>query len=69
MGVYGVVLTIVGVIAYLASLESFGSPILAPIAPLIPADLKDTLYLGHLSEMELRPESLKTKNKRRMRNN
>ena len=68
MGGYGAILTINFIIIYLCGLENFGVPVLAPFAPLITKDLKDTLYLGYLQEMEYRPETFSPKNKRRLRN-
>ena len=65
VGVYGVILAIVALVIYLSSLESFSTPVLAPFSPLVPGDLKDTFYLGSLSEMAYRPKSIKIKNKRR----
>lgn len=66
VGVYGVILAIVGIVVYLCSLKSFSTPVLAPFSPVIPGDLKDTFYLGHLSEMQLRPRAIRGKNKRRI---
>ncbi len=65
IGVYGVILAIMFMLIYLCSLENFGTPILAPFAPIVPGDLKDTFYMGFLSDMEFRPKSLSVKNKRR----
>lgn len=65
VGIYGVILSMVFIIAYLCSVESFGTPILAPFSPLVTEDMKDTFLIGYLPEMELRPMSLKQKNKRR----
>ncbi len=66
-GVYGIILAVAALVVYLCSLENFGTPILAPFAPLVPGDLKDTFYLGFLSEMEYRPASIGQKNARRYR--
>ena len=65
-GGYGIVLAMDFIIVYLCGLENFGVPILAPMAPLVPGDLKDTLYIGYLREMEFRPNVFRPKNKRRI---
>ncbi|RKL67868.1 spore germination protein [Salipaludibacillus neizhouensis] len=44
MGLYGVTLGLIVLIAHLASLRSFGTPYLAPFAPFIPEDQKDGLF-------------------------
>lgn len=67
IGGYGIILEIMFIISYLCSLESFGTPVFAPFAPLIPQDLKDTFYLSYLNEMQRRPRSIKNKNAIRMR--
>jgi len=67
VGIYGVILVVMLLVIYLSTLENFSTPILAPFSPLVPGDLKDSFYLGYLSEMEYRPQSLKQKNKRRFR--
>lgn len=65
-GVYGMLVLIGIIIVYLCTFESFGTPILAPFSPLIKSDLKDSFYKGFIEEMEMRPESLKNTNKRRL---
>ncbi|WP_416150858.1 spore germination protein [Salipaludibacillus sp. HK11] len=44
MGLYGITLGLIILVAHLASLRSFGTPYLAPFAPLIPEDQKDGLF-------------------------
>ena len=67
-GSYGILALIAIIVIYLVSFENYGSPVFAPFAPLIKSDLKDTLYKDFLSDMEMRPLSIKNKNKRRMKN-
>lgn len=66
-GSYGILALIAIIVIYLVSFENYGSPVFAPFAPLIKSDLKDTLYKDFLSDMEMRPLSIKNKNKRRMK--
>lgn len=67
VGGYGIILGIIFLINYLCATENFGTPILAPFAPLVLEDLKDTFYLSYLSEMQRRPRSIKNHNPVRMR--
>ncbi len=59
MGGYGITLGILGILIHLATLESFGTPYLAPLAPLQTADLKDTFIRAHMWKMRDRPRSLR----------
>lgn len=61
-----IVLTII-IIAYLASLDNFGTPYLAPYAPRIIPDLQDGILKADSSSMEFRPYSIPTTNRRRIR--
>ena len=61
-----IILTII-IIADLASLENFGTPYLAPYAPRISPDLQDGILKADSSAMELRPYSIPTQNRRRIR--
>ena len=62
-GIYGIILTIAGLIIYLVTFESFSTPLCAPFSPLIKKDLKDTFYKGFLQEMKEKPRSLKNARK------
>lgn len=42
LGLFGLISGLIVMIVHMASLRSFGIPYLAPFAPIIPADLKDT---------------------------
>lgn len=66
-GGYGIMLLSAMIIAYLCSLENFGVPFLAPYAPLIKNDLQDGLVMDFISRQTLRPQVLKSKNKRRIK--
>ncbi len=66
-GGYGMILVGVGVVIYLVSAESFGTPILAPFAPLIIKDHKDAIYKGFFAENTFRPKTFGSKNKTRIK--
>ena len=57
-GAYGIITGLLIVFIHLAGLRSFGVPYLAPIAPLIPEDLKDVVARAPLWAMFKRPRSL-----------
>lgn len=44
-GLYGVVLGLILMLIHLVNIKSFGVPYLAPMAPLFPADLKDSVFV------------------------
>lgn len=66
LGFVGMIILTIILIAYLSSLENFGTPYLAPYAPRISPDLQDGLLKADSSSMELRPYSIPTQNRRRI---
>lgn len=68
MGVLGIVLGGLFLIAYLANMDSYGSPYLSPFSPKIPSDTKDGLLRKNMTEMYERPKSIRNKNRRRQAN-
>ena len=67
VGGFGIILLCCFLAVYLASLENFDTPFLAPFAPLVKNDLKDGAYITFIQNMTTRPETLKPKNKTRMK--
>lgn len=57
-GFYGLVLGTIAMVAHLCSLSSFGSPYLAPMAPMVWPDLKDSIIRLPLRLMKQRPKSI-----------
>ncbi|WP_238455562.1 spore germination protein [Desulfolucanica intricata] len=55
LGLFGLIVGIIVIVVHLASLRSFGVPYLAPFAPVIPGDLKDTLVRVPWWSMRRRP--------------
>lgn len=66
-GPFGIVLFTAFLLYYAVSVESFGTPILAPFSPLIESDLKDTIVKFRLKNLKKRPRSIGSKNKTRLR--
>ncbi len=66
-GFVGMIMLTLIIIAYLVSLDNFGTPYLAPYAPRIVPDLQDGIMKANSSSMELRPYSIPTANRRRIR--
>ena len=69
IGAYGIILLFCALITYLASLDSFGTPYLAPYSPLILRDLQDGFTLSFFAEQKRRPKSIKSSNVTRRRFN
>ena len=68
-GAYGIIVLFVLLLVFLTSFEPFGTPTLAPFAPLIKSDLKDGFYKGFYNELIYRPKSLNSPNKIRQKVN
>jgi len=65
LGLYGIVMGGVLLVVYLASLDNFGTPLLAPFAPHVKGDDKDSIVLANIKDRKNRPFSFPHKNKRR----
>jgi len=68
-GFVGMIILAIVIIGYLAGLENFGTPYLAPYAPRINPDLQDGLIKAGNSQFERRPYSIPTANRTRMKKN
>ncbi len=58
IGAFGIVIGLIGVLIHLASIRSFGVPFLAPMAPMVPEELKDTYIRVPWWLMVTRPRSI-----------
>lgn len=67
LGSYGILLGAGILMIYLVSFENYSTPLVAPFAPLITKDLKDSFYKGFLVEQSERPYSIKSVNRTRMK--
>ena len=65
LGLYGIIIAGVLLVIYLASLENFNTPYLAPFAPNVEGDMRDALFLEDLKHRKRRPKSFPCKNKTR----
>lgn len=65
LGFVGILILLIVTIGYLASLENFGTPYLAPYAPRINPDLKDGWLKVANTDMDARPYSIPTSNRKR----
>jgi len=61
-GQYGIMLGFAAILTHMCSLSSFGAPYLAPIAPYIKSDMKDTFRRAPWWDMLTRPRILQNKN-------
>ena len=68
-GFVGMIILALVIVAYLAGLENFGTPYLAPYAPHINPDLQDGMLKSGNSSMERRPYSIPTPNRTRIKKN
>lgn len=59
-GLFGIIWGMLLLLIHLVQLRSFGVPYLAPYAPLIPADMKDSITRLHHWAMDTRPMSVAT---------
>lgn len=65
MGLFGVVIGMMALVGYMCSLQQYGSPFLAPYAPIIGNDKQDALLRAHLRDMSKRPTSIEHDNDNR----
>ena len=65
LGFVGIIILLILIVGYLAGLENYGTPYLAPYAPRINPDLKDGLFKVATTDMKDRPYSIPTSNRKR----
>jgi spore germination protein KA len=66
IGTYGINLFVAFLLCYLVSERSYGVPLLAPFAPLVPRDFSDSIYKADLLSLTTRPQILGAKNQTRL---
>ncbi|PWM71301.1 MAG: hypothetical protein DBX59_09305 [Bacillota bacterium] len=66
-GIYALLLAIGAFFIYLCAFENYGTPLLAPYAPMVPKDLKDGFIRMDQGNEVLRPVTFQSPNKVRMR--
>ena len=67
LGLGGLVAGMVYFVNYLNTIDSFGTPYLAPYSPRVPEDLKDGDFKSPINDMKSRPQTFKNKNKVRLK--
>ena len=67
VGTYGIILLTAFVILYLVTTENYGAPLVAPFAPLVKRDLRDTFVKYNIDSLKTRPRTIGSKNKRRLK--
>lgn len=67
LGTFGLLLTIAFLLCYLVTEQDYGVPLMAPFAPLIARDMKDSYYKADLYTLDKRPRVLRSENKTRMK--
>ena len=67
VGTFGIILLTAFLLIYLVSTENFGVPLAAPFAPFRKKDMRDALVKYNLSSLKMRPETLHSPNKRRLK--
>lgn len=65
MGLVGIVAGMVYILNYLNSIDSYGTPYLAPYSPRIPGDLKDAVTQVSIVNMKKRPKTYSPKKEER----
>ena len=64
-GLFGLTLSVLFTLHYICALNAYGAPYLAPFAPLVYNDFKDTIDRVPLPDMNTRPDSIPNINRRR----
>jgi spore germination protein KA len=67
-GIYGIIAGFVYIIYYINTLNGYGAPYLAPIAPCVDPDTKDGIFKSNIYNMRYRPKSFVNKNEKRRDN-
>ncbi len=62
MGLFGVIISALIIVVYLASMQEYKTPFLAPFTPDIPRDRQDALMQRPVPSMKKRPKSIPNKN-------
>ena len=67
LGPFSIVVFTAYLISYLVNEQSYGTPLVAPFAPLIKSDLYDSMVKANMHALKERPKSLNTRNKVRIK--
>lgn len=67
LGIFGLMLAVFVLFAYVVGLKNYGVSYLAPFAPLLPLDLQDGVTKNNLTDIKKRPYTIPTRNRVRAR--
>lgn len=67
LGIFGITALMIFLLIYLCDFDSYGAAYFAPIAPLVPDDLNDSVIRSNLVNMKTRPKSFNKKVKNKIR--
>ncbi len=67
VGTYGIILATGFMLLYLVTTENYGVPLLSPFSPMVGRDLRDSVVKYNLGSLKLRPATLGSPNRRRMK--
>ena len=67
LGLFGILISAMFIIAYTSNLSSFGVPYLSPVAPILKDDLRDFLIKHNLTDLKTRSVSYGLLDKTRLR--
>lgn len=65
LGIFGIILGIIFLFAYLVEINSYGSPYVSPFTPFIKNDMQDAVVKENLIDMLKRPRSIRNVNETR----
>lgn len=69
LGLFGIMIGAVCILIHLVCLSSFGVPYMSPLAPQIPANMKDVLIRAPRRSLQYRPSLVSGRNKKRIPEN
>lgn len=67
LGLYGIILCSIVLVAYLSAMRSYGTSYLAPFAPSLIHDWQDGILKSSMTQMKERPYTIPTSNRTRLR--
>lgn len=67
LGLFGITALAIFLLMYLCDFDSYGGAYFAPIAPLVPEDLKDSLVRTEITNLKTRPKSFNKNEKNKTR--
>ena len=63
LGIFGLILAVFVLFAYMVSLKNYGTSFMAPFSPMLPLDMQDGVTKSNLIDMKKRPYTIPTKNR------